>query len=306
MSSFNESNVPVITLAAGDLTVGLAPEIGGCITSFQMRHANGIRNLLRSMSEEAKANRSVEDAAMFVMMPYANRIADNHFEFKGRDYRFGPNVADELFNIHGSGWQSEWIVKLANTVSAEMSLDYLAPDEPYSYSALQRFDLSQDGLTVKIAMTNRGNNTMPFGFGFHPFWDRRDDVTLQFRSTHFWLEGPQSIATDRIATPDELDFSQARLLPKGWRNNCYAGWEGIAEIMFPDSGFGLRIEADPPFRYLMFYSDPNKKYFCLEPQTHVVGAFNRIGRQSDSDLGVFFLEPGQTVEGKISFRHFPI
>lgn len=286
--------------------VDLAPEIGGCIASFRTHRAGSIVNLMRPMSEEAKASRNAGGAAMFPMVPYANRIAGNHFDFHGHTYQFKQNVPEEPFTIHGTGWQSAWTVATANATSAELNLDHLASNEPHSYSAVQRFRLTPDRLVVMTGVTNRGDRTMPFGFGQHPCWERQAGVTLRFRSTHFWLSGAAGVPTERIATPPELDFSQARPLPLAWRDNCYAGWDGRAEITFPHSGIGLHIDASSLFRHLMFYCDPAKTFFCVEPQTHATGALNRVAHNDEDHLGVLLLEPGESAEAEISFIQFQI
>ncbi len=291
---------------AGDLAVDLAPEIGGSVASFRMCRTDGIVNLMRPMSEEARVNRNASGAGMFPMVPFANRITGNYFDFEGRTYRFKPNVPGERFAIHGTGWQSEWSVGAANTTSAELHLDRRTSDEAYSYSAFQRFRLYPDSLTVITGVTNRGDLAMPFGFGQHPCWERHADVTLRFRSTHFWLGGAENVATERIAMPAELDFSRARPLPGAWRDNCYGGWDGCAEVTFPHLGVGLRMEAGSLFRHLMLYCDPGKPFFCLEPQTHAAGALNRIVNHDQDDPGLFVLKPGESAEAEISFIQFQI
>lgn len=294
-----------ILLNAGELTVELVPRIGGSVASFQRRGPQGIVDLMRPMPEAARINGDPAGATMFPMVPYANRIADDRFDFEGQTYRFEQQRGESV-SIHGSGWRSAWTVRYSNAQSAELSIEHLPPDGPYSYSAFQRFCLSDDRLMVTIGVTNRGVDPLPFGFGYHPFWNREPDITVRFRSTHFWLEGPGGIPTERIATPPELDFFQSRPLPHCWRNNCYGGWDGYAEILFPRSGTGLRIEAGPLFRHLMFYSDPGEKFFCIEPQTHAPGALNRIDKNNNDDLGVFVLKPGESAEETASFMPFSI
>jgi aldose 1-epimerase len=242
---------------------------------------------------------------MFPMLPYANRIAGNQFDFEGRTYRFAPNFSGEPLNLHGTGWQSAWTARLGTAADAELRLDHIEPDEPYSYSASQKFAVGPDRLNVTLQVVNRGERTMPFGLGLHPWWKRETDTLLQFRSTHFWLEGPGYIATDQIVVPPELDFSKLKPLPKTWRNNCYSGWDGHATIRFPNVGFGLHIEADPVFRHLMLYCDPSKPVFCLEPQTHASGALNRLDDR-DADLGVAMLARGESIEGTVSFIPFEL
>lgn len=294
-----------IHLKAGELAVELAPRIGGSVASFQRRGSQGIVHLMRPMTEAAWVSADPAGAAMFPMVPYANRMAGDRFDFEGQSYQF-KKQSGESSSIHGSGWRSAWTVHYSNAQSAELTLEHLPSDEPYSYSAFQRFCLSDDRLMVTIGVTNRGANPLPFGFGQHPFWDREPEVTIRFRATQFWIEGPDSMPTDRIVTSPELDFSQGGRLPDRWRNNCYGGWDGHAEISFPRRGTGLRIEAGPLFRHLMLYSDPQKTFFCLEPQTHVAGAFNRVERNKDDDLGVFVLDPGESTEEAVSFIPFSI
>jgi aldose 1-epimerase len=296
----------LLTLTAGDLVLDLAPEIGGSVASFRMRRPHGLVNLMRSMPEKALADRSAGGASMFPMVPFANRIIGNRFDFEGHSYQVQPNAPGEPFAIHGSGWQSKWTVAAANETLAELRLDHSDSDGPYAYSALQRFHLHPDRLTVTTGVTNRGNRAMPFGLGQHPGWDRQAGVTLRFRSTHYWLGGSDRVATERIATPPELDFSTARRLPEAWRDNCYGGWDGRAEITFPQSGIGLRIEAASLFQHLMFYCDPAKPFFCVEPQTHAAGALNRIVENEESNLGLIVLKPGESAEAEMSFICFSL
>ena len=76
--------------------------------------------------------------------------------------------------------------------------------------------------------------------------------------------------------------------------------------VWADGGAGLLIKADPVFRHLMFYADPAKPYFCLEPQSNAPCAFNRIASGRQQDMGVFVLDPGQTATGRVGFFPFAL
>jgi aldose 1-epimerase len=292
----------MVELSAGDLTLGLEAALGGSVAYFRLRTID----LMRALSPEARRRGDVLGVAMFPMLPYANRIAGNEFVFGGRVWRFAPNHPPERLNLHGSGWKSAWTIESCVADKAVLALDHIAPGEPYSYAATQSFVLTPERLSVTITITNRGEWAMPFGFGQHPWFERSPGVTVAFRAAQFWMEGPEGIATDPIRTPPELDFSAGRPLPATWRNNDYGGWIGTAEIRFPSRGFGLRIEAEPVFDHLMLYADPAKPYFCLEPQTNAVDAFNRMGQGYDDKLGVIVLEPGASREGSMSFVPFDL
>jgi aldose 1-epimerase len=289
----------VIELTVGELSLGIVPEIGGSLA--YLRHS-GI-DLMRPLSEAHLRSGNVLGVAMFPMVPYANRIAGNAFEFGGKTWRFEPNNPPERFNVHGTGWRSPWSAH-RSADGVLLSLDHSKADEPYSYRATQSFVLTASGLRVTLALGNIGAVTMPFGFGLHPWFIRDPDVELAFKASHFFMEGPEGVATERLATPPELDFSRSRALPTSWRNNDYGGWDGRAEIRFPSRRLGLIIEADPVFGHLMFYADPAQPYFCVEPQSNAPCAFNRSG--AAEAMGTIVLAPGETVNGKIGFLPFSL
>ena len=296
------SETSVIELTAGDLSLGLVPESGGSVAWF--RH--GGVELMRPLSDADRAAGNVLGVAMFPMVPYANRIAGNAFDFGDRTWRFAANNPPERFNVHGTGWHFPWTAEQGDDGTVLLSLEYIAPSEPYSYRATQRFELAAGGLGVTLTLTNMGPGPMPFGFGLHPWFERDADVEVEFRAGHFYMEGPEGVATERLATPAELDFSQSRLLPDTWRNNDYGRWEGVATLRYPSRGLGLAMKASPVFGHLMLYADPERSYFCLEPQSNAPCAFNRIASGRQQDMGVFVLDPGQTATGRVGFFPFAL
>lgn len=294
-----DAHFELTELSAGPLSIGLAPAIGGSLSYF--RH--GAVDLMRPLSQGDLESGNVLGAAMFPMLPYANRIAGNRFAFNGRQWDFTPNNPPDPLTLHGSGWKSEWQLEHEGG-GVLLSLDHDAPDEPYFYHATQRFALSPKSLSVTMDVTNRGTHAMPFGFGLHPWFPRSTGIELAFRSTHFFMEGPDHLVTEVIATPPELDFSIRRPLPDSWRNNDYGGWDGLAEIRFPETGLGLAIEADSVFGHLMLYADPASPVFCLEPQSQAPDAFNRMGGRNGDLFGGHILAPDESLSGTIRFLPF--
>jgi aldose 1-epimerase len=286
----------MIELAAGDLTLVLAPEIGGSIAAFRK---NGI-DIFRGLTPERAAAGDVLGVGSFPMLPYANRIDGNAFTFDGVTYRFEPNNGAERFNVHGTGWQSEWQVEEASKTTARLTLERRVAGEPFLYRATQHFELSPEGLTLTTSLENLGPVRMPFGFGHHPWFERDADTELRFKASHFWLETPEGVAGSRITLPPELDFSEGAPLPSHWRNNNYSGWDGVVELRFPTRGVTLTIEADPIFENLMLYADPKQTFFCLEPQTNVPCAVNKHPAGEES-LGLVVLKPGEGMAGVVQF-----
>lgn len=282
-----------LVLAAGDLEVLLAPPIGGSMAAFRR---NGV-DLMRPLGG---ARRSV-DAAMFPMVPYANRLAGNAFCFRGAEIRVEANNPPERFNVHGTGWQRPWQVTALGADFARLQLDLAAPDQPWSYRATQEFRLDPDGLSLRLTLCNTGASAMPFGFGLHPWFPRDADATLRFRADRFHPEGPEMVAGPAIALPDWARCDAGGPLPGRRLNNDFGGWDGWAEIGLPSRGAVVTLGADPVFGHLMVYADPAQDVFCVEPQSNAAGAFGRDPEGRDPREGVIVLAPGETTGGGLRF-----
>ncbi len=291
-------------LVSGGLELALAPAAGGSVAAFRMRVDGRPVDLMRPMSAEAQARHDPIGAAMFPMVPFANRIGRNRLTFRGRGFDFPANNPPERYHVHGTGWHSAWTETRLGLDAAILSLDRAIAGEPYAYRAEQRFALTPEALVLTMAVENRGPETMPFGFGAHPWFIRDPDVELRFSAEKFWLEGPDHVATDPVSIPPELSFHDWSALPRGWRNNCYSGWHGVAEIRWPSRGVGLEIVADPLYGHLMLYCSPDAPFFCLEPQTHATSAFDHMVAGREAELGVIVLAPGERAEGAMTFSPF--
>lgn len=288
-------------LAAGALSLELRPELGGAVGAFRLARADGPFDLMRPLSVPAGRASDALYAGMFPMLPFANCIRDNRFGFAGRDYAVKPNMAGARLNYHGSGWQSPWSVARADERSAELLLTAGRVDDVYAFEGRQVFTLDADGLTVETEVTNRGERTMPFSFGQHPWFPTRGRVLTRFTATRFWHEDEAGHADRLLPILLDADFTALRAPPSEYRNVCYAGWERRAEIVWPDAGVLLDLSADPVFGHLMFHVPPGgQPVFCLEPQSNAPCGFDGL-EQGRIAAGVHILAPGASVAGTLRF-----
>jgi len=83
-------------------------------------------------------------------------------------------------------------------------------------------------------------------------------------------------------------------------DHCFDGWDGRAELHWPETGVRLEIEAEPVFGHLVIYVPPGREIFCVEPVSHVNDGFNLLER-GVAGTGVRVLAPGERLAGSVRF-----
>jgi hypothetical protein len=114
-----------------------------------------------------------------------------------------------------------------------------------------RYLLFDHALRVTLEVTNTGKAPLPFGLGLHPWLERRPGVTLRAPARGTWTRGPLGLPEESIAVPPEWDFTSARALPSNQVDHVFRGWDGRAEVHWPDTGVSLAIEADMDY-YILY------------------------------------------------------
>lgn len=287
----------LLELKGGGFELDLCPRHGGSIAA--LRHRG--RDVMRPAGADLLERGEVRRASCFPMVPFSGRIADARFAFRGQSFDLEPNFPPEPHAIHGQGWQHPWQVDHAGEAFAEIVLEHHVPGTPLSYRARQSFTLSEGALEIEIALANAGEAPMPAGLGLHPYFIRTPEVSLQASLEHLWLTDERNIPRERVELPETLDFSRPRKLASLELDSGFGGWDGRAELIWPETAFRLRIEADPIFDHLVVYVPPGQDFFCVEPASHAANGFNLL-EQGVEDTGVRVLEPGDVLSGKVVFR----
>lgn len=233
---------------------------------------------------------------MFPMFPFAGRVANGSFAWKGKTYELPVHPGEE-HSLHGAGWQAEWMVAEQNANRALFMLD--ASDYPLPCEARHDYRLTDKGLTVELGITNRAGVPLPFGLGHHPFFPRETGARVQFAARRFWMHWPDGIPTDSIALPPDLDFSSPKPMPQGFRNNCYEGWDRNLTIDYPISKMRVKMSASERLDWLMVYCNPHLQAVCFEPQTLLPSAHTTPGE--GERYGLVELQPGETLSGSVTF-----
>jgi aldose 1-epimerase len=286
----------VVRLGCGPFELELCPGLGGSITAFRHRG----RDVMRPAGSVFFADRDPREASSFPLVPFSNRIAHGRFGFRGRGYELPLNFPPEPNAIHGDGWQHPWTVSEARTRRAVLDFAHRAAGTPLDYRARQTFALDPDGLEVTIEVVNAGRGAMPAGLGLHPYFSRSAGVTLRARLDHVWLADALKLPTRPAPLPANWNFSNPRPLAAVEVDNCFGGWDGAAQIHWPETALTLAILAEPLFGHLVVYVPAGREFFCVEPVSHVNDGFNLLERGVEG-TGVRVLAPGERSAGKVRF-----
>ena len=209
----------------------------------------------------------------YPMAPWAGRIRDGRFTFRGRDVQLALNMAPHA--IHGTVFERAW-----ETVGSDTLTIDLGPDWPWRGRVIQRFALRDDGLRVELEL--EAEEPMPAVLGWHP-WFRRtvggSPIELRFEPGRMLERGPDGLPTGALVKPK----------PRPW-DDCFVEMVGMPAVSW--AGI-LRLEITSSADHWVVY-DESEDGVCVEPQTGPPDAVN-LG-------GATVVEPGAPLVAWMDWR----
>ncbi|HEY4169593.1 MAG TPA: aldose 1-epimerase [Reyranella sp.] len=293
----------IVELSNGILRAAVRPALGAGLAYFDYIGGSAPQPLFRP--EPVAGPVHPFDLAMIILLPWSNRISGGGFSFAGKRHDLLPNVAGDLFPLHGNAFSSHWTVA-GRTGDHVLHLQLRSKGPgPFDYSAALTYTLDGATLRLKLAVTNAGDEPLPYGAGFHPWLVRDAETVLTAPATGVWPEDEQHLPAGvaPVAPPPEWDFSAPRILPTGFINNCFTGWTRAATISWPRRGLQLSVDASSELsNYVVYSPGAASDFFCFEPVSHPVDAFNLSGGPEAN--GLVILEPNAilTVEASFTVR----
>lgn len=230
------------------------------------------------------------ELACFALLPYSNRIAWGRFEIAGELYRLPRNCAGFEHPLHGIGWIRPWDVLERSSDRCTLRLVHVGDaDWPFAFTAVHDIRLTQSGLELRLQLTNNGRESMPYGFGQHPYIRRPPGTRIFARVAGVWLSDPERLPTHRVPLPSHWNLPLGCVLDDCVVDHCFDGLQGDVRVEWPD-GSGLRVSSAPALPFLVLCSTPGSDSICVEAVSQRPNAFNApVGQRRDA--GVEMLEP---------------
>ena len=283
-----------ITIADDVAEVVIVPGLGAGLARYDYL-PGGRQPIFRACRSLAGAGPF--DLSSNLLIPWSGRISGAGFAYRGRVHRLAPNLDGEPLPIHGNGFSSAWTVVAAARTEATLELSSDGPG-PYRYAGRVIYALRDGALAIRLAVTSRAADPLPYGLGLHPWFPRTPGTTLRAAAASVTLEDSRHLPAGRVpvAARRDWDFAAPRRLPGAWINNDFSPWDGRADIVWADRDLrlGIDTDGDPHLTTFILYSPASDAdFFCFEPVTHAVDAHNRAGGPEANGLHV--LAPGETL-----------
>jgi len=233
-----------------------------------------------------------------VLAPWPNRIEDASYEFGGVRHELPVNERESQSAIHGLVRWAPW-----NVVEAEPQWVVVGhelhpqPGYPFAVSLQIEYELSAGGLRVSTTATNVGEESCPFGLGFHPYL-RPVTPTVDTATLHLPARTVLGANERSPVHGTDVDFLQPRAVGDTVLDTCFAdlerGEDGVARVVLgnPPSDVSTTLWVDETYGYLMVYTgdtrpDVDRRSLAVEPMTCPPQAF-RTGES------VIVLVPGES------------
>ena len=218
----------------------------------------------------------------YPMAPFAGRIRDGRFTFRGRDVRLPLNLPPHA--IHGTVFERPWRIATATSDRATLTCD-LGPSWPFAGRVAQSVTLHPDGLDATLTL--EADEPMPVSLGWHP-WFRRAlgsaAVELDLEPGRMYERAPDGLPTGALVPPKPRPWDDAFIEIAG---NPHVRWPGILDIELTSS-------ADVWVVY-----DETADGLCVEPQSAPPDAVNLAGALGREPA---IAEPGRPMAMTMTWR----
>ncbi|HEX4712134.1 aldose 1-epimerase [Phenylobacterium sp.] len=259
-----------------------------------------------------------------ILAPYANRIRGRGVEgareidttVAGRALRLprnwgGKAPAAEQYAMHGLILDAAvpWRQDAPERVSGRLEAGDFGGRWPGR--AVLEFDWRLEGgaLALQVTAQNAGDDPLPMGIGWHPYFalpsgDRRQArLRLPARSRALVNDYDEVLPTGALqpVAGGSYDFSEpgGRALGGAYLDDCFTDLEregglAMAEIRDPASDLGLRIASpSQQVRAMQVYAPPDKAFVVVEPQFNLADPYG--AEWGGRDTGMALIPAGDSV-----------
>ena len=247
-------------ISAGETRAVILPEKGGTVVSLTR---NGVEFLYRDQENLDSPERP--RCGIPFLFPIFGRLKDGVYQWNGETY---------AMEIHGFGHTSPWNV--VSRKEEELVLELTDTPEirkqyPFAFRTQLCCRVSDGTLSIRQRFENRGTESMPYSFGFHPYFLTELLEALSVETTaaqHFdFVKGaPSPFGHGSVGVS----------LPEGApeTGSAFFGVTGPTSLHLPMEGRKITMETHGHYPALVLWTQAGKRFLCVEPINGTANGFN--------------------------------
>lgn len=198
-----------------------------------------------------------------VLFPAPGRLRDDKWTYAG---------LEGSMKQHGFARALPWSVVAKHTVAAAVTLELDASEQtraqyPWEFQLQLTYALTARGLRIDQRIANRGNQTMPFGIGFHPYF-----AVTQADKAATSVPTEARRAWDNVAKR-EVELGTLDLTAKEVDLHLLGHGRTSATLERPNQP-SIRIDGCAELQQWVLWTLAGKDFVCVEPWTCRADALN--------------------------------
>lgn len=270
--------------------------------------------LLDGYPEDSDLLRSQPHYKGSKLFPFANRIKDGRYGFRGNSYQLHTNETARQNAMHGLVWAAPFALTSQGTdadhawVSYELlhlptedtagAADHYA-GYPFAFSLKVTYRLLGNELQCETRVCNLSPaETLPFTDGWHPYFclstNAIDELYLQLPPADHLPTDDRMIPTGEKYTFSDFTYPE----PIGQRHfdtgfclhTALPSCRHYTRLQNPAKGMVLSIWQDAAYGYLQVYTPKHRQSIAIEPMSGAPDALN-------NQMGLTLLDPEQIWTG---------
>jgi len=254
--------------------IELIPEKGAVLQQIYL--GDSAIPLLASFDDQADLAKN-EKYKQTLLFPFPNRLRDGLYSFQDTSYVFPINEAERHNALHGFVHSEEFVITEIDLTKeygrVELTHLYHGQNEAYPFPFTLRinYKISDDGFTLMARVENTAYDSIPYGFGWHPYFST--DGTAQLETKPAKL---QKVNDRMLPTGEEklFDFKASKELTQNLDNAFRIRESELLDIVLgPFNKRQIRISADQSFKFFQVYN-PQPDVVAVEPVTSNINALN--------------------------------
>ena len=171
---------------------------------------------------------------------------------------------------------------------------------PADYRIVVTYRFKSNGLEVQADVSNPGQQELPWGLGYHPYFSLSlfggPEAVVTVRANKYW-ELVDNLPTGRqLPVAEKRDLRAGQTYDKLQLDDVFTDNVGQTGLL-SHGNRRLEIYTAGIFREIVGFTPPHRQAICLEPYTCTTDAINL--QQKGVDAGWRVLQPGAAVRSQV-------